>query len=57
MHTMNEDQKGPKSHFLSVLQAVIALQKRKVMYSPNDSIGILLFNTVRMNDGYYRICG
>lgn len=52
MHTMNEDQS--KSHLLSVLQAVIALQKRKVMYSPNDSIGILFFNTVRMNNKYFR---
>ena len=50
MHAVNEDQKGSKSHLLSVLQAVIALQKRKVMYSPNDSIGVLFFNTVRTNN-------
>lgn len=56
MHTINEDQKGSKSHLLSVLQAVIALQKRKVMYSPNDSVGILFFNTVRMSNNYSRAC-
>ena len=52
MHSIEEDQKEPKSHLLSVLQAVIALQKRKVMYSPNDSVGILLFNTVRMRTNH-----
>ena len=56
MHAIHEDQKGTKSHFLSVLQAIIALQKRKVMYSPNDSVGILFFNTVRMNNNYSRAC-
>jgi len=54
MHAIHEDQKGSKSHLLSVLQAVIALQKRKVMYSPNDSVGILFFNTVRMYNSYFR---
>ena len=52
MHAIEESNKGPKSHLLSVLQAAIALQKRKVMYSPNDSVGILFFNTVRMNTNY-----
>ena len=52
MHAIEEGKTGPKSHLLSVLQAVIALQKRKVMYSPNDSVGILFFNTVRMSTNY-----
>ena len=52
MHSIEEDPNGPKSHLLSVLQAVIALQKRKVMYSPNDSVGILFFNTVRMRTNH-----
>jgi hypothetical protein len=55
MHTMNEDQKAPKSHLLAVLQAIIALQKRKVMYSPNDSIGILFFNTARTINKDFRV--
>ena len=28
------------------LEAAMQIQKRKVMIGPNDSVGILLFNTV-----------
>ena len=33
-------------NFLMALEAAMQIQKRKVMIGPNDSVGILLFNTV-----------
>ena len=40
----NEGQKT--SHLLTALEAAMQIQKRKVVVGPNDSAGILLFNTV-----------
>ncbi len=36
-----------KSHVYTALEAVMQIQKRKVVVGPNDAVGILLFNTVR----------
>ena len=35
------------SHLLVALDAAVQIQKRKVIVGPTDSVGILLFNTVR----------
>lgn len=35
------------SHLLEALDATAKIQKRKVIVGPADSVGILLFNTVR----------
>ena len=35
------------SHLLVALDAAMQVQKRKVIVGPADSVGILLFNTVR----------
>jgi len=35
------------SHLLVALDAAMRIQKRKVIVGPTDSVGILLFNTVR----------
>ena len=35
------------SHLLEALDAAMKIQKRKVIVGPTDSVGILLFNTVR----------
>lgn len=35
------------SHLLEALDAAMQIQKRKVIVGPTDSVGILLFNTVR----------
>ncbi|KAK2467237.1 hypothetical protein APHAL10511_000786 [Amanita phalloides] len=34
-------------HLFSALEAAVQIQKRKIITSPNDSVGILLFNAVR----------
>ena len=48
MLAVRDDGKGNKtSHFLSVLQTAVELQKRKVIHGPNDLVGIMFFNTVR----------
>jgi hypothetical protein len=36
----------PKSHLQTVLDIAVQLQKRKVITSPNDLVGIMFFNTV-----------
>ena len=47
MLAVRDDGKGNKtSHFLSVLQTAVELQKRKVIHGPNDLVGIMFFNTV-----------
>ena len=33
-------------NLLMALEAAMLIQKRKVMIGPNDSVGIMLFNTV-----------
>lgn len=35
------------SHLLEALDAAVKIQKRKVIVGPADSVGVLLFNTVR----------
>ena len=35
------------SHLLEALDATVKVQKRKVIVGPTDSVGVLLFNTVR----------
>lgn len=34
-------------HLLAALEAAMQIQKKKVVVGPNDSVGIMLFNTVR----------
>jgi hypothetical protein len=36
-------------HVLTALEAAMQIQKKKIIVGPNDSVGILLFNTVRAN--------
>ena len=36
------------SHLLTALDAAIQIQKRKVVVGPYDSVGIMLYNTVRL---------
>ncbi|KAF8573936.1 hypothetical protein K439DRAFT_1198503 [Ramaria rubella] len=36
-----------KSHLQAVLEIAVQLQKRKVITSPNDLVGIMFFNTKR----------
>jgi len=41
-------------HLFSALEAAVEIQKRKIIVGPNDSVGILLFNTVRsLGQGLY----
>lgn len=50
MHELREDpvyENVQTSHLLSALDAAMQIQKKKVIVGPNDSVGILLFNTVR----------
>ncbi|KAF9554568.1 Ku DNA-binding complex, Ku70 subunit [Agrocybe pediades] len=35
------------SHLLTALSAAVDIQKKKILTGPNDSVGILLFNTTR----------
>ncbi|KAL0945330.1 hypothetical protein HGRIS_000828 [Hohenbuehelia grisea] len=37
-------------HVLSALEAAMQIQKKKVIVGPNDSVGILLFNTTKKAD-------
>jgi hypothetical protein len=34
-------------HLYTALEAAMQIQKKKIIVGPNDSVGILLFNTVR----------
>jgi ATP-dependent DNA helicase 2 subunit 1 len=36
------------SHLLAALDAAVQIQKRKVVVGPYDSVGIMLYNTVRL---------
>ncbi len=38
-----------RSHFHQALQCALNVMKRKVVISPNDSLGIMFFNTVSGN--------
>ena len=35
------------SHLLTALDAAVQIMKKKVTVGPNDSVGIMLYNTVR----------
>lgn len=37
---------GKTSHLYTALEAAMQIQKRKVIVGPNDSVGVILFNTV-----------
>lgn len=50
MHTMREDPENENAqtcHLFTALQAAMKIQKKKIVVGPNDSVGILLFNTAR----------
>lgn len=34
-------------HVYTALEAAVQIQKRKIIVGPSDSVGIVLFNTVR----------
>ncbi|KAJ3916879.1 SPOC like C-terminal domain-containing protein [Lentinula edodes] len=46
----HEDETKMTSHLYAALNSAMNLQKRKVVTGPNDSFGILLFNTTRKPD-------
>ncbi|KIJ11497.1 hypothetical protein PAXINDRAFT_171745 [Paxillus involutus ATCC 200175] len=53
MHELREDpvyEDVKTSHLLTSLDAAMQIQKKKVIVGPNDSVGILLFNTTRPNE-------
>ncbi|KAI9457031.1 SPOC like C-terminal domain-containing protein [Boletus coccyginus] len=53
MHELKDDpayENVQTCHLLSALDAAMQIQKKKVVVGPNDSIGILLFNTTRSNE-------
>ncbi|KAF8835667.1 Ku DNA-binding complex, Ku70 subunit [Paxillus ammoniavirescens] len=53
MHELREDpvyEDVKTSHLLTALDAAMQIQKKKVIVGPNDSVGILLFNTTRPNE-------
>lgn len=35
-------------HLFNALEAAVQIQKKKIISGPNDSVGILMFNTVRL---------
>lgn len=48
---LREDPNGENkttSHLLKALGAALQIQKRKVVVGPYDSVGIMLYNTVRI---------
>lgn len=52
MHELRDDpvyENVQTSHLLAALDAAMQIQKKKVIVGPNDSVGILLFNTVRLH--------
>lgn len=52
MHQLRDDpvyENVQTSHLLTALDAAMQIQKKKVIVGPNDSVGILLFNTVRLH--------
>ena len=40
----------------SALNAAMEIEKRKIIVGPNDSVGIMLFNTVRDISPYWAAC-
>lgn len=50
MHELRDDpnyEDVKTSHLFTALEAAMQIQKKKVIVGPNDSAGIVLFNTVR----------
>lgn len=43
-------------HLFTALEAAMQIQKRKIIVGPNDSVGIMLFNTVRIHDNILHSC-
>lgn len=43
----NYEDSVPTCHLYTALEAAMQIQKKKIIVGPNDSVGILLFNTVR----------
>lgn len=53
MHELRDDpnyEDTKTSHLFMALDAAMQIQKKKVIVGPNDSVGILLFNTTRENE-------
>ncbi|KAH7910526.1 SPOC like C-terminal domain-containing protein [Hygrophoropsis aurantiaca] len=53
MHELRDDptyEDVKTSHLFTALESAMQIQKKKVIVGPNDSVGILLFNTTRPND-------
>lgn len=51
MQALREDpvyEDAQTCHLLTALEAAIEIQKKKVIVGPNDSVGIVIFNTVRL---------
>ncbi|KIJ62975.1 hypothetical protein HYDPIDRAFT_114120 [Hydnomerulius pinastri MD-312] len=53
MHELRDDpiyEDVKTSHLLTALDAAMQIQKKKVIVGPNDSVGIVLFNTTRPSE-------
>ncbi|KAF9219431.1 Ku DNA-binding complex, Ku70 subunit [Gyrodon lividus] len=53
MHELRDDpvyEDVKTSHLFTALDAAMQIQKKKIIVGPNDSVGILLFNTTRPNE-------
>ncbi|KAG1767920.1 SPOC like C-terminal domain-containing protein [Suillus occidentalis] len=53
MHELRDDPKYEDvktSHLFTALEAAMQIQKKKVIVGPNDSVGIVLFNTTRSSE-------
>ncbi|KAG1822093.1 SPOC like C-terminal domain-containing protein [Suillus variegatus] len=53
MHELRDDpnyEDVKTSHLLTALEAAMQIQKKKVIVGPNDSVGIVLFNTTRSSE-------
>jgi ATP-dependent DNA helicase 2 subunit 1 len=42
-----ENEGAQTCHLLTALDAAVQIQKKKAIVGPNDSVGIMMFNTVR----------
>ena len=53
MHRLYDDERYEdgvqSSNVLMALEAAMMIQKKKVLVGPNDSVGILFYNTVRIS--------
>lgn len=53
MHELRDDpnyEDVKTSHLFTALEAAMQIQKKKVIVGPNDSVGIVLFNTTRSSE-------